>query len=176
MVGKKPPWIALGRHMIPLARIEPPPISFGRFNPRGFTLLELVLVLLLLSLTVGLLIPRIGAGVKRMEEREFLQTLVQTLKRAHIRAMSSGKTEIFRIRGSERRYGLELPPSHSIPENVDVYSDKLERDPETQDRIILFYADGSASDNDLKIVFDRQRSFLITIHPLSATIRVVPGK
>jgi hypothetical protein len=117
-----------------------------------------------------------GAGVKRMEEREFLQELVQTLKRAHIRAMSSGQTEIFRIRGSERRYGLDQPPSQLIPENVDIYSDILEQDPETGDRIVLFYSDGSVSDNDLKIVFDRQRTFFIFIHPISATIRVVERK
>ena len=142
----------------------------------GFTLLELVLVLLLMGLTIGLILPRMGAGVKRMEEREFLQNLVQTLKRAHIRAMSSGQTEIFRIRGSERRYGLDRPPTQLIPENVDIYSDILEQDPETGDRIVVFYSDGSVSDNDLKVVFDQQRTFFIFIHPISATIRVVERK
>jgi len=150
--------------------------SSGRFNPRGFTMLELVLVLFMMALTAGLLIPRIGAGWKRMEEREFLQEMMVTLKRAHIRAMSSGQTMAFRIRGAERRYGLELPPIHGIPENVDIFSDKLERDPETHDRIILFYPDGSVSENDLKIVIDQQRSYRIFIHPISGTIRLVQGK
>ncbi len=146
------------------------------FNSKGFTLLELVLVLFLMALSVGLLIPRIGAGWKRMEEREFLQDLMHTFKRANIRAMSGGQTSIFRIRGAERVYGLELPPSHAIPENVDIFSDKLERDPETNDRIIVFYPDGSVSDNDLKIVFDKQRSYRIFIHPISGTVRLVQPK
>ncbi|HAA02151.1 MAG TPA: hypothetical protein DCZ69_05135 [Syntrophobacteraceae bacterium] len=142
----------------------------------GFTLLELVLVMLLMGLSIGLILPRMGAGVKRMEEREFLQDLVQTLKRAHIRAMSSGQTAVFRIRGSSRRFGLERPPTHLIPDNVDIYSDILEEDPETGDRVVFFYSDGSVSDNDLKVVFNKQHTFFVFIHPISATIRVVERK
>jgi general secretion pathway protein H len=151
------------------------PVS-SRPDLRGFTMIELVLVLFMMALTVSLLLPRIGAGVKRMEEREFLTDLMQTLKRAQIRAMSGGQTTIFRIRGAERLYGLDRPPTHGIPENVDIFSDKLDRDQETDDRIILFYPDGSVSDNDLKLVFDRQRSYRIFIHPISGTIRLVQPK
>jgi len=148
----------------------------GRISPRGFTMVELVMVLFMMALTAGLLIPRIGAGWKRMGEREFLVNMTQTLKRAQIRAMSGGQTVAFRIRGAERLYGLESPPLQGIPENVDIFSDKLERDPETNDRIILFYADGSVSDNDLKLVIDRERSYRIFIHPISGTIRLTQSK
>jgi general secretion pathway protein H len=142
---------------------------------RGFTLLELVLVIFVMALTSSILIPRIGSGWKRMEEREFLQQLVQTLKRAQIRAMSGGEATLFRISGAERAFGLESPPLQSIPENVDIYSDLLERDPLTFDRIMVFYPDGSVSDNDLKITFDKQRSYRIFVHPISGTIRLVKG-
>jgi prepilin-type N-terminal cleavage/methylation domain-containing protein len=141
----------------------------------GFTLLELVLVIFVMALTSSILIPRIGSGWKAMEEREFLQQLVQTLKRAQIRAMSGGEATLFRISGAERAFGLESPPLQNIPENVDIYSDLLERDPLTFDRIMVFYPDGSVSDNDLKITFDKQRSYRIFVHPISGTIRLVKG-
>jgi type II secretory pathway pseudopilin PulG len=141
----------------------------------GFTLVELVLVIFVVALTTSILIPRMGAGWKRMEERDFLQTLVHTLKRAQIRAMSGGGTALFRISGAERTFGLDSPPELGIPENVEIFSDLLEKDPMTGDRIIVFYPDGSVSDNDLKIVFDNQRPYRIFVHPISGTIRLVKG-
>jgi general secretion pathway protein H len=137
----------------------------------GFTLLELILVLIILALAVGLILPRVGGGWKRMEDREFMLEFVQTLRRARLVAMNSGEVTAFRIRGGERLYDFELPPSKPIPENVDVYADNLERDPETNDHLILFYPDGSLVGNDVEVVFDKQRAFRVTIHPLFGTVR-----
>ena len=141
-------------------------------NCSGFTLIELMVVLLLMALTVGMVLPRMGAGWKRLEEREFLQEYVQTLRRARLQAMNSGKVISFRIRGSERLFGLESPPKKSIPENVDIYADHLEQDSETNDHLILFYPDGSHSAiGDMEIVFDKTNSYRIAVHPLFGTVQ-----
>jgi type II secretory pathway pseudopilin PulG len=161
-------------HPPPAVAAAHPPLP-GSSSVSGFTLVELVLVIFVMALTASLLIPRIGAGWKRMEERDFLQTLAHTLKRAQIRAMSAGGTALFRISGAERTFGLDSPPELGIPENVEIFSDLLEKDPLTGDRVIVFYPDGSVSDNDLKIVFDNQRAYRIFVHPISGTIRVVKG-
>jgi general secretion pathway protein H len=141
-------------------------------NSHGFTLVELVVVLIILGLAVGMVLPRVGASWKRMEDREFLQEFVETLKRARLRAMNSGTVVAFRIRGSERMYGLMLPPSKPIPSNVDIDADSLETDPETKDSLILFFPDGSMSGSDLEITFDQARAFRIAINPLFGTVHV----
>ena len=143
--------------------------SSSGYSP-GFSLMELMVVLIILSLTIGMVIPRIGAGWRNMEDREFIQEFVRTLKRARLIAMNSGEIIAFRIRGTERLYDLQDPPRKPIPTNVDVYADKLQVDPETQDHLILFYPDGSLIGNDVEIVFDHQRSFLISINPLFGTV------
>ena len=147
-------------------------------HARGFTLLELILVLIILALTAGLILPRVGGGWKRMEDREFLLEFVQTLRRARLVAMNSGEVTAFRIRSGERLYDFELPLRRPIPENVDIYADNLERDPETGDHLVLFYPDGSLVGNDMELVFDKERSFRISIHPLFGTVRwsVVEGR
>jgi general secretion pathway protein H len=145
--------------------------SFHR-NPQGFTLIELIVVLIILGLTIGIVIPRVAASWKHMEDREFLQEFVQTLKRARLRAMNSGTLVAFRIRGSERLYDLTLPPMKPIPSNVDINAESLETDPETKDSLILFFPDGSMSGSDLQITFDQARSFYISINPLFGTVRV----
>jgi general secretion pathway protein H len=138
----------------------------------GFTMVELVVVLVIISMVVAVVLPRIGAGWRRMEDREFLQDFVQTLKRGRLIAMNSGRLTAFRIRPSERLYDIGMPPTRRIPDHVDIYSDHLERDPETQDHLVVFYPDGSLSGGDIEVTFDKERSFLITIHPLVGNIRV----
>lgn len=138
----------------------------------GFTLVEIILVLFILALTSALLIPRIGAGMKRMADRELLQEFTQTLRGARLRAMNSNQVIAFRINGAERVYGIENPPSHPIPENVDIFADGLEQDPDTGDFIILFYPDGSITGSDVEIVLDRERRFRIFLHPLFGTVTV----
>lgn len=126
---------------------------------------------MILAITAGVVIPRIGAGLRRTGDREFLQSLCQTIRKARLQAMSSGKIVDFRIRSASRRYGLQLPPEKPIPSNVDIYADHLEVDPQTQDHMIVFYPDGSLIGDSMEVVFDKARAFRISINPLLGTVR-----
>jgi len=106
-----------------------------------------------------------------MEEREFLQEFVETLKSARLRAMNSGGIVTFRIRDSERAYDIDVPPRKPIPFNVDIYAFHLDQDPETGDHVILFYPDGSMAGSDIEITFDQRRSYRVTINPIFGTVR-----
>ena len=63
---------------------------------------------------------------------------------------------------------------HVIPPNVDIFADNLETDPETNDKMLLFFPDGSLIGNDMEIQFDQQRAFRISVHPLFGTVRLTP--
>lgn len=141
-------------------------------NASGFTIFELIIVLIIVSIAAATLAPRIGAGIRRMEDREFLQEFTRTLKRAHVRAMNTGEIVAFRISGTDKTYDIQLPMRNAIPQNVDIYADNLEIDPETNDRMILFFPDGSLIGNDIEIEFDRQRAFRISLHPLFSSVRL----
>jgi len=136
----------------------------------GFTLMELIVVMIILSISVGLVMPRVGAGWRRLEDRDFLQEFVNTLKSGRLFAMNSGEVVIFRIRGSERVYGLD-EPQKPIPITVDIFADHLETDPETKDSLIIFFPDGSLSGGDIEVVFDQVRTYRISINPLFGSVQ-----
>lgn len=142
----------------------------GAGGTAGFTMMELMVVLIILSLALAVMVPRIGAGWRRMEDRDFLQTFVQTLRQGRLVAMNTGQVVLFRVRGGERAFGIEeyMQP---IPENVDIFSDDLETDPETKDKVLIFFPDGSMTGGIMEIVFDQRRSFQISMHPLSGNVQ-----
>ena len=137
---------------------------------RGFTLIELTVVLLIISITAAIVIPRVGASWKRIEDSDFLQEFTETIKRARLLALSSGRPVAFRINGAERVYDLENPPRKPIPLNAEVLSERLERDPATGDFFVTFFPDGSLVGNDFEVVFEHKRVYRVSIHPLFGTV------
>jgi len=113
--------------------------------------------------------PSSGGGWKTIEDNEFLQELTESLKWARLFSISSGQPVVFRINGVERVYGFPRPEKH-IPLNTEVFSERLEKDPETGDFLITFYPDGSMVGNDIEVVFDRTRAFRVFIHPLFGSV------
>lgn len=146
--------------------------SKHRSSHPGFTLIELIVVLLIIAVVSALSIPRVGSSWKRIEDSDFLQQFVETIRRARLLALNSGQPVQFRLNGAERSYSFADSPRLPIPLNTEVFSDGLERDPETGDFFITFYPDGSLIGNDFDVVFDNSRTFRISIHPLFGTVGV----
>ncbi len=143
---------------------------------RGFTLIELIVVLLILSVSVALVMPRVGTGWRRLEDGDFLQQFVDTIRRARLIAVNSGQPVAFRINSADRVYDFAKPANRPIPENVEIFSERLERDPETGDFLVTFYPDGSMVGNSFDLVFDHKRTYRISINPLFGTVGVARGQ
>lgn len=138
----------------------------------AFTLIEMIVVLLIVSISAALVIPRVGSSWKRIEDSDFLQEFVETIERARLRAMNSGRPVAFRINGAQRVYDFASPPQKTIPLNVEVFSDNLQQDPETGDFLAIFYPDGSLAGNDFDVIFDHARAYRVFIHPLFGTVHL----
>ncbi len=138
----------------------------------GFTLIEMIVVVLIISVSVALVMPRVGTGWKRLEDGEFLQEFVDTIRRSRMIAVNSGQPVAFRINSADRVYDLTKPASRPIPENVEIFSERLEKDPETGDFLVTFYPDGSMVGNSFDLTFDHKRTYRVSINPLFGTVGV----
>lgn len=141
----------------------------------GFTLLEMIIVLAIISLSVAVIVPRVASNWKQVQDSDFIQSFTETLKRGRLWAMNSGHPVTFRLNGAARVYGFEKP-GKPIPLNVEVFSEHLQQDPESGDFIITFHPDGSLVGNDFDVTFDGERTYHVSIHPLFGTVSVVRKK
>ena len=142
-----------------------PVLSPGIFV-RGFTLVEMIVVLAIISVTIAVVVPRVGSNWKQIEDSDFLQQFTETIQRTRLFAMNCGRPIAFRLNGDTRVYGFENPPRHAIPLNAEIFSENLQKEPGTGDFLIIFYPDGSLVGNDFEVIFDHERTYHVYIHPL----------
>lgn len=119
-------------------------VAESREPARGFTLLELLVVLVLVGLLSSLVFVSVAGGLFRSEERRFVQSLTQTLRRARTASLGRGEVVRFLIDGERRVFSLEGQRWKDIPEEVQVEGEGVA---EIRPGVygIVFYPDGSAS-------------------------------
>ncbi|MGA2400542.1 MAG: type II secretion system protein [Syntrophobacteraceae bacterium] len=154
----------------PIPDFRPP------FSVRGFTLIEMIVVLAIISVTLAVVIPRVGSNWKQIEDSDFLQQFTDTINRSRLSAMNWGHPIAFRLNGATRVYGFEKSPRNPIPLNAEIFSEHLQKDPETGDFLIVFHPDGSLVGNDFEVVFDNERTYHVYIHPLFGTVSLARTK
>ncbi len=162
-VGSRIAWRSV-RELFPTAERR------GVASVCGFTLLEMIVVLVVISLTMGVVVPRVGSNWKQVEDNDFLREFSETIKRSRLWAMNSGHPVEFRLNGVARVYGFENSPVKPIPLNVEVFSEHLQQDRESGDFLIIFHPDGSLVGNDVEVIFDHERKYRVFIHPLFGTV------
>lgn len=131
---------------IPLGRL-------GRGNcERGFTLLELLVVLFLVSLVVGVSATRFSAGSDSAELRSEARKLVALLRQTRAAAVSESltlgiapgpKSNAYQLQPGDREVGL--------PEGMTLNVDPANRDVAATGPEIFFYPDGSSNGGTLTL-------------------------
>ena len=119
----------------------------------GFTLVELLVVMVLLGLSASLVMISVSSGVLGSRERSFVQEFQHTLSRARLAGLSSGMPARFLIDGQRRAFSLGGRHWVDIPETIQVEGKGiLEARPGVFE--VVFYPDGSSSGAELDILWE----------------------
>jgi general secretion pathway protein H len=108
---------------------------------RGFTLFEMLVVIVLIGVTVGILAFGIGKGLHAASERRALAEMVQALRNARVQAIVSGQPAQARFDLKARRFAGPDRLVHQLPGDMQV---KLQTAAQLG-AAFEFYPDGGSS-------------------------------
>jgi type II secretion system protein H len=153
----------------------------GKAN--GFTLLELVLVLLLMSLIAGLTLPFVASTLDRITLQSEVRQIASALQFARSEAISKKTLYAFHIDINEKQYWLGIPKQEEItqPKPIDetVRILDYQRTDETLTEgafMILFYPRGNSSGGTLRFISindkDEENIYVVNIDPITGKPKI----
>jgi general secretion pathway protein H len=142
----------------------------GRFQA-GFTLLELMAVLILMALLLGLVLPGLLHSWERESNRAALRDLVTALRIARSEAVTRGRQVRVFLNLKTGRYRLEGSTREGTLTGVSLSDARLVwQDPEKSQGYIVFFGDGSSSGGKLALVEPTGRRYLLQVEPITGKV------
>jgi type II secretion system protein H len=147
-----------------------------RRTTRGFTFIELMVVLAIIGLAAVVVVPAIDAGMDSREVRRATRQIAATMHHLRSEALATGKVRRLRINASENAIETDdqgrwaVLTDRAIIERVD--GGVMAGDGSVD---ILFYANGATSGADMIIASRRDRAsnrIRLLLDPLVGSIRV----
>lgn len=117
-----------------------------RSSVRGFSLLELVVVMVLIGLMTALLARGLGIGSEGRQLRQAADTVAEQLRFARVRALASGESQRFVLQADSRRWQGADGRSGQLMGDISVraVTAKLEQ-LGPQDAAVRFFPDGAST-------------------------------
>ncbi len=162
--------------MVPPEERETIVISIAGRDKGGFTLLELLIVLLLLSLGSSFVLPTIEQGLKKVEIRRSALQLGAVARHLRSKAIYEGRPKGLVINPSENSYQTMDQRKVILPADVKII--KVEGGELAGDgrRIFIFFPNGSILGGEIGISgSEGTPPYIIRFSPLSGRIGVVRG-
>ncbi len=116
----------------------------------GFTLLELMVVMVIIGLASTLVFVATTGSIFRTEEHRFVEEFQAALMRAKASAMGRGEVVKVFIDGDGRRFSLDGKGWKKIPETIQIEAAGL-LDLGNATHALYFYPDGSSSGGEIDI-------------------------
>lgn len=136
----------------------------------GFTLLEMLVVIVLIAVAVGLVSYGITRGLDNVRAREAARTLALTLRGARTQAMTSGQPASVNFDLAARHY--LPPPGHlqPLPDGMNVQLTTAQVLRQGQRADVVFFPDGSSTGGSIRLSKDR-RTWRVDIAWLTGDVR-----
>jgi general secretion pathway protein H len=144
-------------------------------NSKGFTLLEIIVVMILVAVASSLVFVSVGKSIGKKKDKAFAEDMVSLCKEARFRAIDKGVPAAILISSGERRCwiggtekSLEIPEEMLIEgEGVALFQEGV--------YAVHFYPDGSSSGGELTLSVFGRLVYAFKIDRLTGLISRVEG-
>jgi len=149
----------------------------------GFTLIELILVLVLMGLIAGLTLPFVVSTLDRIKLQSGVRQITSALQFTRSEAISRKTLFIFNVDINKNQYWLTIPrkdettQSKSLDETVKVIDYQRANETLTEGTIkILFYPRGNSSGGTIRFKSvedkDEENIYAVTIDPITGKPKI----
>jgi general secretion pathway protein H len=141
---------------------------------RGFTLLELLVVMVIAMLAVGLMVPRFAAMLPGVELKSEIHQLAALLRQTRSHAIAQSREITLRL--SEEPQGLWISNRegpYSIPPSINISLEGAQSflmDP--GETYIRFFPDGGSTGGSIMLTADDGRGFRIRVDWLTGRVSI----
>jgi type II secretion system protein H len=157
--------------------------SFIKQDDNGFTLLELVLVLLLMGLIAGLTLPFVASTLDRLKLQSQVRQITSALQFARSEAISKKTLYIFNIDIDKNHYWLTIPKQNEVTQSNPINETVRILDYKSLDEtlnegalMILFYPRGNSTGGTLRFKSindnDEENIYAVIIDPITGKPKI----
>jgi len=140
-------------------------------SPRGFTLVELLVVLAMLALMVALVPPAFERLRESMQYRDTLRRVLGDLRTARQEAVGQGREVRFTIDLPARKFGVEGRPQNELPESLQIRFTAAQIETTSQQSAsIRFHPQGGATGGTVELVRASGAGTRVSVDWLSGAI------
>jgi general secretion pathway protein H len=142
---------------------------FAKKNESGFTLLEVILVLMLSLLILGLVMVSFSGLLSSAKLQATVRDFSTTLRQARDLAKIHGEQQGWTVDLDSREYGIEGRKIRKIPSNLELkVVDSIEGEIRSGQYRLVFEPNGSREGATFQLT-DKKRTFAIELDPLLGT-------
>jgi general secretion pathway protein H len=149
----------------------------ARRRMRGFTLLELVVVMVILGVIAATVVPGMQAGSRQAAVRRSVRAFISAARQASAQAVRDRKPTALIVWPDEGQFGVEGAEARvDLPEFAEFGEIQGGREAEADDEIRFdFFPTGSSVGGSVEIEYtprDRLQSYTLILDPLIGRVRI----
>lgn len=132
-------------------------------NNRGFTLIEILVVMVIIALVMGMVATSMSRSVSGAEARAAARNLVASLRYTRARAVLDKSEQVFEVNTEERSYLAPGRKQVQLPEGVDITVTTARSEITAEDVAgIRFFPDGGSTGGHIELIVN-EREYRINV-------------